>query len=199
MSETNRLEQQIQFLLEIDKLKNVYRRTYLINADRLENTAEHSWHLALLAIILAEHANEPLDVSKVVKMVLIHDIVEIDAGDTYFYDMQAGLDKAERERVAARRIFGLLPPDQEKEFQELWEEFEGGATPESRFASALDRFVPQLHNFHTRGRSWKEHDISAERVLARNVTISRGSTALWEWTQALIGRAVAEGLLKEKD
>jgi putative hydrolase of HD superfamily len=198
-SDTTRLEKQIQFLLEIDKLKSVYRRTYLIDADRLENTAEHSWHLAILALLLAEHANEPLDISKVVKMVLIHDIVEIDAGDTYFYDMQAAADKAERERAAAQRIFGILPADQALEFRELWEEFESGATPESRFASALDRFIPQLHNFHTRGRTWKEHDVSAERVLARNVTISRGSTALWEWTQALIARAVAEGLLKEKD
>ena len=186
MVDMDRLAKQLQFILEIDKLKSVYRRTYLIDGERHENSAEHSWHLALLALVLAEHANEALDIPKVVKMVLIHDIVEIDAGDTYIYDAQG--DKAERERTAADRIFGLLPSDQEREFRGLWNEFESGATPEARFASALDRFVPQLHNYHTRGRSWKEHGITAQRVLARNVEISHGSVTLWEWTQTLIER-----------
>jgi putative hydrolase of HD superfamily len=193
----DRLARQLQFILEIDKLKSVYRRTYLIDGARHENSAEHSWHLAMLALILSEHANEPLDVSKVVKMVLVHDIVEIDAGDTYIYDAQG--DKSERERVAADRIFGLLPADQEAEFRGLWEEFESGATPEARFAAALDRFVPQLHNYHTQGRSWKEHGITAERVLTRNVEISHGSITLWEWTQTLIERAVIEGLLPKNE
>src|SRR5712671_972929 len=125
--DTDRLERQIQFLLEIDKLKSVYRRTYLIDADRRENSAEHSWHLAILVMVLAEHANEPLDISRVMRMVLVHDIVEIDAGDTYFYSDQG--DKIERERAAAKRIFALLPADQSLEFQNLWEEFEGGVTP----------------------------------------------------------------------
>jgi putative hydrolase of HD superfamily len=151
----------------------------------------------MLALLLAEHANEPLDVAKVVKMVLVHDIVEIDAGDTYIYDAQG--DKTERERVAADRIFGLLPADQEAEFRGLWEEFESGATPEARFAAALDRFIPQLHNYHTQGRSWKEHGITAERVLMRNVEISHGSVTLWEWTQILIERAVTEGLLPKNE
>src|SRR6185436_6317096 len=193
----DRLASQLQFILEIDKLKSVYRRTYLIDGARHENSAEHSWHLALLALVLAEHANEPLDVAKVVKMVLIHDIVEIDAGDTYIYGEQG--DKAERERIAADRIFGLLPPDQAAEFRGLFREFESAATPEARFATALDRFVPQLHNYHTRGRSWKEHGISAERVLTRNIEMSDGSVTLWEWTQVLIERAVEEGLLPKKD
>jgi putative hydrolase of HD superfamily len=193
----DRLARQLQFILEIDKLKSVYRRTYLIDGARHENSAEHSWHLALLALILAEHANEPLDVAKVVKMVLVHDIVEIDAGDTYIYDAQG--DKAERERIAADRVFGLLPEDQEAEFRGLWEEFETGATPEARFAAALDRFIPQLHNYHTQGRSWKEHGITAERVLTRNVEISHGSVTLWEWTQTLIERAVSEGLLPKNE
>jgi putative hydrolase of HD superfamily len=144
-----------------------------------------------MAIVLAEHANEPLDVGKVIRMVLIHDIVEIDAGDTYIYDVQG--DKAERERRAAERIFGLLPPDQDEEFRTLWNEFESATTPEARFASALDRFIPQLHNFHTQGRSWKEHGITSERVLKRNEEMSRGSVTLWEWTQILIERAEAEG------
>lgn len=193
----DRLARQLQFILEIDKLKSVYRRTYLLDGARHENSAEHSWHLAMLALILSEHANEPLDVAKVVKMVLVHDIVEIDAGDTYIYDAQG--DKTERERVAADRIFGLLPADQEAEFRGLWEEFELGATPEARFAAALDRFIPQLHNYHTQGRSWKEHGITAERVLTRNVEISHGSITLWEWTQTLIDRAVTEGLLPKNE
>ena len=193
----DRLARQLQFIIEIDKLKSIYRRTYLIDGARQENSAEHSWHLALLALILAEHANEPLDVAKVVKMVLVHDIVEIDAGDTYIYAAQG--DKKERESLAADRIFGLLPPDQEAEFRGLWEEFEAGLTPEARFATALDRFVPQLHNYHTQGRSWKEHGITAERVLGRNVVMSHGSVTLWEWTQELIERAVTEGLLPRHD
>jgi len=193
----DRLTRQLQFVIEIDRLKSVYRRTYLINGERHENSAEHSWHLGLLAMVLAEHANEPLDVLKVIKMVLIHDIVEIDAGDTYIYADQG--DKIERERAAAERIFGILPPDQEAEFRNLWTEFEGGVTAEARFASALDRFMPQLHNYHTQGRSWKEHGISAERVLTRNVQMNDGSSTLWEWTQILIERAVVEGLLPKND
>jgi 5'-deoxynucleotidase YfbR-like HD superfamily hydrolase len=191
----DRLANQLLFILEIDRLKSVYRRTYLVDGTRSENSAEHSWHLALMAMVLAEHANKPLDVGKVIRMVLIHDIVEIDAGDTYIYDEQG--DKAEREQQAATRIFGLLPPDQEREFRELWEEFEAGETPEARFASALDRFMPQLHNYHTQGRSWKEHGITAERVLSRNVEIAGGSVTLWEFTQTLIEQAVAEGLFPE--
>jgi putative hydrolase of HD superfamily len=187
----DRLARQLYFILELDKLKSIYRRTYLIDGTRSENSAEHSWHLALMAMVLAEHANEPLDVGKVIRMVLIHDIVEIDAGDTYIYDAQD--DKAEREQRAADRIFGLLPADQAQQFRDLWEEFEARQTAEARFASALDRFIPQLHNFHTQGRSWKEHGITSERVLLRNVEISHGSITLWEWTQVLIERAEAEG------
>lgn len=197
VDDMDRLARQLQFILEIDKLKSIYRRTYLVDGERRENSAEHSWHLAMLAMVLAEHANEPLDVAKVIRMVLIHDIVEIDAGDTYIYGDQG--DKAAREGLAADRIFGLLPPDQEADFRGLWEEFESGATAEARFASALDRFVPQLHNYHTQGRSWKEHGITAERVLTRNEEMSQGSVTLWEWTQILIERAVTEGLLPRND
>src|SRR5438874_2362757 len=152
--ENERFERQIRFILEIDKLKTILRRTYLIHADRAENTAEHSWHLAIMAILLAEHANEPVDVARVVKMVLVHDIVEIDAGDTYFYDPLGAADKAEREHTAADRLFGILPPDQSLELRTLWEEFEAGTTADARFALALDRFMPQLHNYYTKGRSW---------------------------------------------
>ena len=189
--ESKRLLPQIEFIKEIDKVKFIRRKTKLLGSDRHENDAEHSWHLAMMALILLEHSNEKVDLLKVLKMVLIHDIVEIDAGDTYIYDAQD--DKEERERRAADRIFGLLPADQEQEFRELWEEFEAGASPEARFASALDRFIPQLHNFYTEGRSWKEHGITSERVLARNIEISRGSVTLWEWAQVLIARAEEEG------
>ena len=200
-SNNERFDRQIAFILEVDKLKSIIRRTYLLNIDRAENTAEHSWHLAIMAILLAEHANEPVDLARVVKMVLIHDIVEIDAGDTYFYDATAAKDKAERERAAADRIFGLLPADQSNEMRDLWEEFEEGGTAEARFALALDRFIPQLHNYHTHGRSWSEHGITADRVLERNACIAEGSEKLWDCAQALLGDAVAKGFLaagKEK-
>jgi putative hydrolase of HD superfamily len=193
--DNDRFEQQIRFILEIDKLKTIMRRTYLLNADRAENTAEHSWHLAIMAILLAEHANEPVDVARVIKMVLVHDIVEIDAGDTYFYDTTATLDKSEREHAAAGRIFGILPADQGKELRELWEEFEVGQSPDARFALALDRFMPQLHNYHTKGRSWAEHGITADRVLERNESMANGSARLWECAQALLADAVRKGYL----
>jgi len=157
--------------------------------------------LAMMAILLAEHANQPVDVARVIKMVLVHDIVEIDAGDTYFYDTAAALDKAEREHAAAERIFGILPEDQGKELRELWEEFEAGATTDARFAVALDRFMPQLHNYHTHGRSWAEHGITADRVLERNECMAEGSVKLWECTRALVDDAIAKGLIayrKEK-
>ena len=196
--DNERFEQQIRFILEIDKLKTIMRRTYLLNADRAENTAEHSWHLAMMAIVLAEHANQPVDVARVIKMVLVHDIVEIDAGDTYFYDTAAALDKSEREHAAAGRIFGLLPPDQGKELRELWEEFEAGQTADARFALALDRFMPQLHNYHTKGRSWAEHGITADRVLERNESMAEGSAKLWECAQSLLKDAVEKGFLPLK-
>ena len=199
--DTDRFERQIQFILEVDKLKTILRRTYLIHEERSENTAEHSWHLAIMAILLAEHANEPVDVARVIKMVLVHDIVEIDAGDTYFYDTAAALDKSEREHAAADRLFGILPPDQGRELRALWEEFEAGDTPDARFALALDRFMPQLHNYYTHGRSWAEHGITADRVLERNECMAEGSARLWDCARSLLQDAVAKGFLsagKEK-
>jgi len=198
MTPNERFERQIRFVLEIDRLKTIVRRTYLLHADRAENTAEHSWHLAMMAILLSEYANNPVDVSRVVKMVLIHDIVEIEAGDTYFYDAAAELDKAVRERAAADRLFGILPPDQGEDLRQLWEEFEAADTPEARFALALDRFMPQLHNYHTQGRSWVEHGITADRVLERNASMAEGSSKLWECARALVDDAVAKGFLATK-
>ena len=191
----DRLQQQIRFILEIDALKGVLRRSYLLRVDRPENSAEHSWHVAIMAVLLAEHANEPVDVSRVVRMLLVHDIVEVDAGDTYVYDAAGAAAKAEREARAAERLFGMLPEDQGREFRALWEELEAGHTAEARFAAALDRLMPVLHNVHTAGRSWREHGITADRVIARNATISEGSEALWAYARSLIEGAVAKGHL----
>src|SRR5690606_13001631 len=142
----DRLQAQLAFLLEIDRLKRILRRTSLVGGDRRENSAEHSWHLAVMAMILAEHANEPVDALHVLKMLLVHDIVEIDAGDTFAYDVQANQDKEAREQAAAERIFGLLPADQRDEIRAMWEEFDARVTPEARFANAMDRLMPALQN-----------------------------------------------------
>ena len=198
--ELTRLEQQIRFIVEIDKLKTIRRRTYVIDENRSENTAEHSWHIAVMAMILAEYANEKIDVTKVVKMALVHDIVEIDAGDTFMYDTVGALDKAEREQRAAERIFNLLPADQAVEMRALWDEFEARQTAEARFAAAMDRLTPQLQNFNTNGGSWKDHAISRERVIDRNRTMGEGSANLWEFTQRLLDQAVKRGILtKSRD
>jgi 5'-deoxynucleotidase YfbR-like HD superfamily hydrolase len=194
MSE-DRLQRQLRFILEIDRLKGVVRQSYLVGADRRENSAEHSWHVAVMAAVLAEHANAPVDVGRVVTMLLVHDVVEVDAGDTYVYDPAGAAGKAERERRAAERLFGLLPPDQGDELRGLWEEFEAAATADARFAAALDRLMPVLHNVHTGGRSWREHGITADMVIARNGRMREGSEELWRLARALIEDAVAEGHL----
>lgn len=195
----DRLERQIAFLLEIDKLKDVVRRNYLVHGERRENTAEHSWHLAMAALVLAEHAEEPagrkLDLARVLQMLLVHDLVEIDAGDTYCYDPVAALDKDERERSAADRLFALLPEVQGHELRSLWEEFERRDTPEARFAHAVDRLMPVLHNYHSAGRAWREHGVHAGQVLARNQPIEEGSAALWARVRSAIEDAVERGLL----
>lgn len=195
MTQSTRLMQQMAFVLEVDKLKSILRRTYLLDGSRSENTAEHSWHLSVMALILAEYSPQPVDILRTLKMLLVHDIVEIDAGDTYIYDTAGHEDKAEREQAAAQRIFGLLPPDQHQELSMLWHEFEARATPEARFAAALDRLMPLLHNIHTEGRSWREHGIHAGQVLARNAHIADSAPALWDYAQQLIHDAVARGIL----
>lgn len=190
-----RLEQQLAFLLELDKAKTVLRRSYLTDGSRNENDAEHMWHLAMFVLVLAEHAGEPIDATKVLKMVLVHDIVEIDAGDVFVYDEAARAGKAAAELAAAERLYGLLPPDQGAELRGLWEEFEAKATPEARFAAAVDRLQPLLLNITTEGRSWKEHGITADRVLALNAGIALGSPSLWTHVEALLHQAVADGHL----
>lgn len=191
-----RLRKQLDFIVEIDKLKEVDRRTLLMSGKRYENDAEHSWHLALMVILLQEYAaGKRLDTLKVLKMVLIHDLVEIDAGDTYCYDAQGARDKAAREIRAANRLFRLLPPGQGKEFRRLWEEFEKMQTPESRFAAALDRLQPLMHNFKTQGRIWKKHGITKGQVVARNRHIGTGAPVLWQFAESLIREAVRKGYL----
>ncbi|MFW6154811.1 MAG: HD domain-containing protein [Planctomycetota bacterium] len=195
-SAPERLARQVGFILEIDKLKRIVRRTYLTDRTRRENDAEHSWHLAVMAMLLSEYATEAsLDVPKVIKLVLVHDLVEIDAGDTFCYDEAAHADKAEREQAAADRIFDLLPPDQGSELRALWEEFEARRTGEARFAAAMDRLQPLLHNYHTQGLAWREHGVTADRVLARNRHMAEGAPALWDYAERFIRDAVERGYL----
>lgn len=192
----DRLTQQIAFILEIDQAKRILRQTHLLDLSRRENDAEHSWHLAVMAMVLAEHANEPVDLGKVIEMLLVHDIVEIDAGDTFAYGENGYDDKEEREQRAADRIFGLLPPDQGARFRQLWEEFEARKSPEAKFAAALDRLQPMMHNFFTEGSTWRAYDIPSDRVIGFNQHMRRGSSRLWEYAEGLIETAVREGYLR---
>ncbi len=191
----NRLAQQIQFVLEIDKLKRILRQTLLTDGSRQENSAEHSWHIALMAIVLAEYAPVPIDVLHVIKMLLIHDLVEIDAGDTFCYDVQGNQSKAERELQAADRLFGLLPSDQAIELRLIWDEFETQETPNAKFAASLDRLQPILHNQQTQGGTWRIHGITRDRVLHRMAPIETGAPTLWPFVQELIENCVAAGYL----
>jgi len=191
-----RFQQQVRFLIEADKLKHVLRQTYLTDTSRRENSAEHSWHIALAAMIFAEHARDrDLDLGRVIRMLLVHDLIEIDAGDTYCYDEAAKEDKQQRERTAADRVFQLLPADQAAEFRGLWEEFEARRTAESRFANALDRLQPFLHNYVTAGKSWQEHSIQKSQVVGRMQPVAQGSETLWEYVLRLMDDAVERGYL----
>ena len=176
-----RLEKQIRFIVEIDKVKNIFRQTYLADAGRKENDAEHSWHIALMAYLLQEYAEKPVDVSKVMLMVLIHDLVEIDAGDTYAYDEEAKKDQQEREQKAADRIFAILPEDQAEKLRALWDEFEEGQTKEARFARTMDNFQPVLLNASSGGKAWQERGVRLEQVLGRNQNTAKGSEMLWQY------------------
>ncbi len=192
-----RLEQQLKFILELDKQKEIVRQTYLADASRKEGDAEHAWHLAVMAFLLADYANEKIDVLKTIKMVLLHDVVEIDAGDTYAYDIQGGQTKRLREERAADRIYGMLPEDQKQEYRALWEEFEKRETPEAKFANTLDRVQPVLLNNASGGKSWREHGIKKEQVIGRNQTTHEGSEALWEYIRNIIEENTQKGNILE--
>lgn len=176
-----RLRQQFSFSLEADKEKFIGRQTYLSDGMRKENDAEHAWHLALMTILLSEYANEPIDVLKTVTMVLIHDVVEIDAGDTYAYDLEGIKTQHEREARAAERIFQLLPEDQAEKLKGLWEEFEEGETAEARFAHTMDNIQPMMLNAATDGKAWEERGIRLSQVLGRNRNTAGGSETLWNY------------------
>lgn len=195
-ADATRLERQIAFLIEIEKLKQVLRRTGPIGAGRRENSAEHSWHVAMAALVLAEYANEPIDVARVVRMALVHDIIEIDAGDTFAYDAVGYLDKADREKAAADRIFALLPPPQDAELRTLWDEFEACTTPEARFANAMDRLLPVLQNYHNNGGTWVEANLNRARVDTRLGPIADGSAAIWDYVCAVLDDAMTQGMIR---
>ena len=195
----DKLLQQIEFIREIDKIKYIFRKTKLINSDRPENDAEHSWHLAVMAIVLAEHSNEPVDLAKVMKMVLIHDIVEIDSGDVFAYDTVKSHDNFDEELKAAKRIFGILPNEQAEEFINIWIEFEEMKTPESKFARALDRLEPLLQNASNNGGTWREFDVKFDKVIEKKKAIKDGSEELWKFAKQLIDESVEKGILKKQN
>jgi len=193
--QTGELLQQVDFIKEIDKLKYIQRKTKLFNSDRNENDAEHSWHLAMMTIVLAQHANHPVDVLKVLKMVLIHDIVEIDAGDTFIYDTAKNHTNTEEELMAAKRIFGMLPKEQAEEFIAIWQEFEEGVSNEAKFARSMDRFEPLLQNTSNNGGTWKEFNVPYQKVYEKKQKIKDGSTAIWEYAEQLLNESVEKGIL----
>lgn len=193
----NDLLKQISFIKEIDKLKYIQRKTKLFNSDRHENDAEHSWHLAMMALVLAEHSNRPVDILKVVKMVLIHDIVEIDAGDTFLYDTLKNHTNTREELAAAKRIFGLLPEKQAEEFVEIWKEFEDGITDEAKFAKSMDRFEPLLQNTSNNGGTWTEFNVDYQKVYDKKKAIKDGSASIWDYAENLINESVKKGILKK--
>lgn len=195
--EMTRLEKQLQFIVEIDKVKNIFRQTYLADAGRKENDAEHSWHIALMAYLLQEYADEPVDAGRVMLMVLIHDLVEIDAGDTYAYDAAGAETKRERETAAADRIFGLLPEDQGTHFRGLWEEFEEYETADAKYAHLLDNFQPLLLNDASDGLSWTEHKVRKSQIYKRNEKIAETSGEVWRCMQDIIQKNIEKGHVQE--
>ena len=192
-----RLEKQLAFALEIDKEKNIFRQTHLSGHGRRENDAEHAWHMAIMSYVFREYANEEVDLSRVMLMCLIHDIVEIDAGDTYAYDEEGKKSQKLREAEAKERIYSLLPDDQKMELQEIFDEFEEGKTAEARFAHAMDNLQPLLLNHSNDGGDWREHNVSSEQVYGRQKVTRKGSEKLYELTDAIIQENIRKGNLRE--
>lgn len=196
MEGNERLLKQMAFIREIDKEKSVFRQTWLTDGSRKENDAEHSWHLAMMALLLSEYANEKVDVLHVMSMVLIHDLVEIDAGDTYAYDSAGNETKRARELKAADRLFNILPEDQAKKLRALWDEFEEGKTAEAKFANTLDKCQPIMLNDASGGKSWDEHDVFASQIWKRNEKTGDGSKRVWEFFKAIIEANIENGKIK---
>ncbi len=190
-----RLKGQVGFLLECDKMKNILRQTLTINDRRRENDAEHSWHFALTVLVLSEYASEEVDINRVIKMALVHDLVEIYAGDTYAYDAENNKSKAERENAAADRLFSMLPRGQGTEIRSLWEEFDAEQTPDACFAAAIDRLQPMINNYYTDGESWKKHGVESGMVYKRMEPIRRASDKLWQFAAGMVEDAVKKGWL----
>lgn len=196
--DNKRLEKQIKFIVEIDKAKNIFRQNVVIGTTRNENDAEHSWHLAVMAMLLSEYQNEKnIDLLKVIKLVLIHDLVEIYAGDTFCYDEKANEDKEEREQKSARKLFSLLPQDQESEFTELWNEFEQCETAEARFSACLDRLQPLILNYNTQGHTWQKPGVNSSKVLKRNEPLKENTPELWKYVKEAIEDSIEKGYLKK--
>jgi putative hydrolase of HD superfamily len=191
-----RLQQQIEFMLEIDKLKHISRRTMLTDRSREENSVEHSWHIATAVFLFSEYAqDQDIDLYRVIKMLLVHDLVEIDAGDTYCYDYESRQDQARREQEAAERIFKILPPDQSRSIRALWDEFENKDSPESKYANALDRFQAFLQNYFTKGQVWQKNNITRRQVMDRMQPVFDGAPLLWNLVELLIDDAVRKKYL----
>ena len=193
-----RFEKQLAFILEADKEKNILRQTHLSGHGRRENDAEHAWHMAMMIYLLKEYSNEKIDLAKTMMMALIHDIVEIDAGDTYAYDTRALATQKEREQRAADRIFGMLPEDQRDELRALFEEFEAGETAEARFAKTMDNFQPLLLNHSNGGADWIEHGVDRSKVTGRQRSSAAGSADIWKYTEELIDQNVKKGTIIDR-
>ena len=193
-----KLQQQMIFIAEVDKLKNIFRRTILTDSSRRENDAEHSWHLALMAIVLEEYAAEPVNLGRVLAMVTVHDLIEIYAGDTFAFDTAANQDKAQREQAAAEKLFGMLDQEQGHKFRQLWEEFDAMNTADARFAASLDRIQPFMHNVLTEGHTWKLGSVTKEQVYRRMSPVKTGTPALWPWLESQVASAIEKGWIKEQ-
>lgn len=196
--ENERLRKQIEFITEIDKAKQIFRQNVVIGTTRNENDAEHSWHLGIMAMLLFEHSKvKDIDMLKVIKMVLTHDLVEIYAGDTFCYDNEGNEDKKQREELAAEKLFNILPVDQAQEFRKIWDEFEELETPESRFANCLDRLQPLILNYNTQGHTWQRAEVNRVKVLERNAPLKENMPLLWDYVNDIIEDSIERGYLKK--